>query len=280
MSAIPLEQEVEYPTTDGHLMAETPEHQQVMMDLIVGVRIRYADRSDVWVAGNFFLCYERGNPHAHVSPDLMVAMGVAKKVRRNYLLWEEKPPSLVVELTSRSTRREDLGKKRGIYERIGVEEYVLFDPHQEYLRPQLQGFRLTPEGQFHPIPVDEDGALLSRTLGLRLVPEGERLRLVDAVTGEPILLSDELEPARLQEALARQAAEEKAAEEAVARWAAEAKAAEEAAARWAAEAKAAEEALARQAAEAKADKEALARHTAEEQVRALKAELERLRKSS
>jgi Uma2 family endonuclease len=215
MSAIPLEQEVEYPTTDGHLRAESLEHQQVMIDFIVGVKIRFADRSDVWVAGNFFLCYRRGNPLAYVSPDVMVAMGVAKRVRRNYLLWEEEPPSLVLEITSLSTRQEDQGKKKAVYERIGVEEYVLFDPFDEYLRPRLQGFHLTPSGRFQPMPMEEDGALLSRTLGLRLRPEGERLRLVDAVTGLLIPLSDE------PEAKARWAAEAKAAEEAAARQAAE-----------------------------------------------------------
>ena len=42
MSAMPLErQEIEYPTSDGQPMAERPEHQQVMIDLIQGLRSRY-----------------------------------------------------------------------------------------------------------------------------------------------------------------------------------------------------------------------------------------------
>ncbi|HEX9940746.1 MAG TPA: Uma2 family endonuclease [Thermoanaerobaculia bacterium] len=108
MSAIPLEREIEYPTSDGQPMAETPEHQQVMIDLILGLRRRYAEAPDVWVGGNFFLCYERGNPNAHVSPDVMMVRGVPKKKKRpNYLLWQERPPSLIIEVTSRKTRRED-----------------------------------------------------------------------------------------------------------------------------------------------------------------------------
>jgi Uma2 family endonuclease len=217
MSAMPLEQEIEYPTSDGQPMAETPEHQTVMIDLILGLKGRYAEAPDVWVGGNFFLCYEKGNPNAHVSPDVMVARGVEKKRRRpNYLLWQETSPSLVVEVTSRSTRREDVGKKKDLYQRIGVEEYFLFDVFGEYLRPRLQGYRLEA-GRFRPMKLEADGSLLSRTTGLRLHPEGERLRLVDAVTGEALLWPEEVEAAHVL-------AKERAAEEAAARRAAEARA--------------------------------------------------------
>src|SRR5436309_10400135 len=99
MSILPLEQEIEYPTSDGQPMAESPEHMQVMFDLVEVLKGRYAGAPDVWVGGNFFFYYEKGNPKARVSPDVMVAKGVAKRQRRNYKLWEERPPSLVVEVT-------------------------------------------------------------------------------------------------------------------------------------------------------------------------------------
>lgn len=190
MNAIPLEHEIEYPTSDGQPMAETLEQQTVMIDLIQGLRSRYADVPDAWVAGNFFLCYERGNPRAHVAPDVMVARGLEPRPRPNYLLWQEQPPTLVIEVTSRTTRREDQGKKKSLYERIGTEEYVLYDPFGEYLRPRLQGFRLEA-GRFQPIPLEGDGSMRSRTTGLTLRPEGWRLRLVDSVTGQPILWHEE-----------------------------------------------------------------------------------------
>lgn len=209
MNAIPLEREIEYPTSDGQPMAETLEHQQVMIDLIEGLRSRYAGVPGAWVAGNFFFCYEKGNPHAHVAPDVMVAKGLApKEVRLNYLLWEEKPPSLMIEVTSRSTRREDTGKKKSLYERIGTEEYVLFDPFGEYLRPRLQGYRLE-RGRFQPIQLEADGSLRSRTTGLTFRPEGKRLRLVDTATGRPILWHEELEAAFAQQAVANREAEER-----------------------------------------------------------------------
>jgi len=208
MSAFPLEQEIEYPTSDGQPMAETTLHRKVMTDLIEVLERRYADVPDVWVGGNLFLCYEKGNPAATVAPDVLLAKGVTKWDRPNYLLWEERPPSLVVEVTSRKTRREDEGKKKAIYERIGVEEYVLFDPFGEYLRPRLQGFRLE-SGRYQPIPLQKDGTLPSRTTGLTFRPEGERLRLVDTATGEPLLWDEEIRSAHDREAAARKAAEER-----------------------------------------------------------------------
>ena len=209
MNAIPLEHEIEYPTSDGQPMAETLEHQQVMVDLIQGLRSRYAGVPGAWVAGNFFFCYEKGNPNARVSPDVMVAEGLApKELRLNYLLWEEKPPSLVVEVTSRSTRREDTGKKKSLYERIGTAEYVLFDPFGEYLRPRLQGYRLE-RGRFQPIQLEADGTLRSQTTGMTFRPEGLRLRLVDAATGRPILWHEELEAAFAQQTAVNRNAEER-----------------------------------------------------------------------
>src|SRR6185295_11700145 len=143
MNAIPLEKEMEYPSSDGQPMAEGPEHLQVMIDLIDGLTRRYAEVPDVWVGGNLFLYYEKGNRKARVSPDVLVAKGVVKqKERRNYLLWEERPLSLVIEVTSLRTKRRDEEIKKPLYQQIGTEEYVLFDPLGEYLRPPLQGYRL------------------------------------------------------------------------------------------------------------------------------------------
>jgi Uma2 family endonuclease len=250
MNAIPLEQDIEYPTSDGQPMAETSLHLRVMIDCIEGLRHRYAGTPDVWVGGNLFLCYEKGNRKAKVAPDVLLAKGVSKWDRPNYLLWQETVPSFVVEVTSRKTRRVDQGKKKTLYERLGIEEYILFDPYGEYLKPSLQGYRLS-RGRYQPIPLSEDGSLLSRTTNLRLLREGERLRLVDIATGERVLWSEELDAARRREATARRRAEKRAAEEAAARRQAEERAVEERA----------------------------ARRQAEERLRALEAELAHLRKT-
>ncbi|MEA2690618.1 MAG: hypothetical protein QOJ16_5 [Acidobacteriota bacterium] len=200
MPAIALSRPVDYPESDGRPMAETQVHARVMLDLFHTLGQRYADVPDVYAWGNMMFYYVEGNPKASVAPDVFLVHGVDKRVRRTYKLWEERTPSLVVEITSESTKSEDMKLKKGLYERLGIEEYFLFDPLGEYLRPRLQGYRLM-NGRYEPLPAEKDGALLSRTTGLRLEPEGDRLRLRDPATGEPLLWADE-------EARAREAAEE------------------------------------------------------------------------
>ena len=53
--ALPLEQEIEYPTSDGQPMAETTLHRKVMSHVIGALERRYADVADVWVGGNLLL---------------------------------------------------------------------------------------------------------------------------------------------------------------------------------------------------------------------------------
>jgi Uma2 family endonuclease len=193
MAAIPLHrEEIEYPTSDGQPMAETTLHRRIMTDLIQGLERQFRDAPDVWVGGNLFFYFEQGRPQAVVAPDVLLVKGVRKWDRPIYKLWEEgRVPSLVVEVTSESTRDEDLSKKKGIYQRLGVEEYFLFDPYGDYLKPRLQGQRLEG-GRYVPMAPQPDGSLASSTTGLILRPEGERLRLVDPVSG-PLLWMEEIE---------------------------------------------------------------------------------------
>jgi Uma2 family endonuclease len=203
MAAIPLKREIEYPETDDRPMAESDLHRDVMLDLIHALRSRYAGEPKVYVAGNLLLYYVEGNPRASIAPDVFMVRGVPKGRRRTYLLWKEgRAPSFVIEVTSESTCAEDLGKKKDCYERLGVEEYFLFDPAGEYLRPRLQGYRLAA-GRYQSLAEGADGSLSSRTTGLVLRPEGTNLRLVDAATGERLLWVEE-------ETAARRAAEERA----------------------------------------------------------------------
>jgi Uma2 family endonuclease len=194
MAAIPLQRDVYYPESDGEPMAETEIHLDVTIDLIQGLRRRYRDDAGVYVVGDMFLYYVEGDPRSVVSPDVFLVRGVPKTPRRRiYKLWEEgKAPSLVIEVTSDSTRDEDVRKKKAIYEQLGVEEYFLFDPLGDYLKPHLQGYRLH-NGRYQRLAAEADGSLRSLTTGLILRPEDTGLRLVDAETGKPIPWDVELE---------------------------------------------------------------------------------------
>ncbi len=207
MSAMPLQldDDVFYPESDGQPMGETELHREEMTYLIQALQSWFLEVPDVHVGGNLFLYYERGNPRAVVSPDVYVTKGIRKGLRRVYRLWEEgKPPCLIIEVTSDHTRDEDPSRKKTCYERLGVEEYVLFDPLDDYLEPRLQGFRLVG-GRYQPMPLESDGTLLSRTTGLKLRPEGTRLRLLNPSTEEPLLSDEEVraELNRLRRELAR-----------------------------------------------------------------------------
>jgi hypothetical protein len=68
---------------------------------------------------------------------------------------------------------------------LGVHEYFVFDPLDEYLSPRLQGFRLVGE-YYQPVDLAPDGMLFSHELGLTLRPEGTLLQLVDPRSGEAL----------------------------------------------------------------------------------------------
>lgn len=251
--AIPLEDEIFYPESDGEPMAETENHLEEMVYAWEALRDRFEAEPDVFVGADLFLYYRKGDPRAVVAPDCFVVKGVPKLLpgnrrRRKYLLWEEgRGPCFVLETTSESTRLRD-ERKKGTYEQLGVDEYFQFDPLGEYLNPKLQGHRLVG-GRYRRIPPNPDGSLLSRATGVIFRAEGTQLRLTDAATGAPLLRREEEKKARLLAEEARQQAEENAASEVEARRQAEEKAA------------------------AEADR----RRNAEEEVRALKEQIKRLR---
>src|SRR5713101_5715957 len=172
-------QEIIYPTSDGRPVAETDRHRIIMTALIQVLQAYYANHPNVYVSGNLLLYYVRGNKRRHISPDVFVVKGVPNHQRPYYLLWEEKKsPNLVIEVTSSSTRSEDMKKKFLLYQDVlKVQEYFLFDPFEEYLEPSFQGYRLR-QGKYVPIrPMG--GRLASTVLGLQLERDGLDLRLFD-----------------------------------------------------------------------------------------------------
>ena len=179
-AAVDDDRDIDYPTTDGKPMGETELHRDQMIDLIETLKDHFADDPDVYVSGNLLVFYERGNRRRHISLDVFAVRGVPKLPRRDYyLIWREgKAPEMVIEVTSKSTRKEDQTKKRVVYRDVlKVAEYFLFDPTEDYLKPPFQGFRLV-QGDYVPIkPVQ--GRLPSEVLGLHLERSGEELKLFD-----------------------------------------------------------------------------------------------------
>ena len=240
---------IDYPESDGRPLAETEVHLQVIFDLYAALRQHFADRPEVHVSSNLLLYYEEGAPQSRVAPDIMVVFGVSPGLRRTYKLWEEeKAPDVVIEVTSRSTQGEDLGRKQRIYASLGVTEYYMTDPTAEYLRPPLRAWRLQ-EGRYVEVL---SRRLVSPALGLELQLVGGRLRLADPDTGTLLAIPAEYVQEIAAAREAREAAEERARREAEVREAAEERARREAEAREAAEERARRETEAREGAARKA----------------------------
>ena len=228
---------IDYPSSDGKPMTESEAQFLPLTYAALALREHFEQRDDVYVGANMFLYFEENNPRAVVAPDVFVVVGAPKHVRDSYLLWNEpKGPDFVLEITSRSTRHQDQGRKKRIYASLGVGEYFLFDPTGDYLRPRLQGFVLR-QGRYERLPAVRlphgEPSLSSEAVGLHLVVRGEELRLYDPDKGHDLLSYSE-------ERATRKAAEARAAKAEAMRKAAEHRAAKEEAARKAAEARIAE----------------------------------------
>jgi Uma2 family endonuclease len=178
---------IEYPSSDGKPMAESDLHRLTMTDLIDRLVAHFAKREDVYVSGNMLVYYEEGNVGRHLAPDCFVVFGVPNHNRDTFRTWDEGAvPSVVFEITSKTTRDEDTETKFAVYQNVWrVDEYFLFDPTEEYLSPSLAGYRRV-RGGLQPVRLTK-GRLTSRALGLTLSRDGQQLRLHDTASGVMLL---------------------------------------------------------------------------------------------
>lgn len=212
MATVSSPPEIDYPTTDGRPMAETDHHRDLMVEAIETIKLAHGADPTFYVSGNLLVFYEEGNRRKHVAPDFFAVRGVPNDRRDHYLIWlEGKAPEVVIEFTSKTTRKEDQKTKLALYRgTLRVQEYFLFDPFGDYLKPPFQGYRLKGSRYVKIRPVT--GRLPSEVLGLHLEVHGDRLRFYDPATRRWLPTPDE---ARRQAEAARQQAE-------TARWRAEA----------------------------------------------------------
>lgn len=189
--SFPFSASISYPEADGQPVGETDFHISAIFYLRSALRRLFRHEQRTYVAGNMMFYYAEGDPSAVKAPDIFVVKGIDKHDRRTYKLWEEGvAPCVVFEITSRSTRLEDLGTKKALYEMLGVQEYFLFDPLDEYLKPRLQGFSLS-RGVYRPIHPTSDGAMISAELNAVLQPDVALLRVLDPMTGKVLPTAEE-----------------------------------------------------------------------------------------
>ncbi len=183
--------DIEYPESDGEPMGETGYHVRASMHLLGVLSLFFNGRMDVFVAADMFLYFEKGNPGACKAPDVMVIKGVENHERRTFKTWEEAAgPCLIFEITSKSSMIDDLVTKSALYASLGVREYFIFDPLNEYLEVPFIGFRLQ-NMEYSPIPADASGRIYSNELKAMLERKNNLLRIIDPETGEYVPSLDE-----------------------------------------------------------------------------------------
>jgi Uma2 family endonuclease len=147
------------------------------------------------------------------SPDVSVILGARPGQRSSFSVTEEGVrPDLIIEIlspSSRAIRRVDEVDKVEVYSRVGIPEYLLIDlPRRgNAFRLGIKGYRLNAKGRYAPIEPDAQGHLPCMAVRLRFFIEGDRVRVIDDRTGQPLLYSDEEVARRKAEAVARKVAE-------------------------------------------------------------------------
>lgn len=158
----------ELPCDDGIPM-ESQRHK-MQMDLLLDTLQFWLDqREDGYISGNMFVYFSTRQIRNQDfrGPDFFAVVGVPKKERKSWVVWEEgQAPNVVIELLSDSTRNEDKTRKKEIYQnQLRVPEYFWYDPfHPE----DWAGFYLKG-GEYEPLERDRNNRYISYELGLALV---------------------------------------------------------------------------------------------------------------
>ena len=196
-----------FPISDGDAMPETESHRRQLADLLFSLDLLLTDHPRVHVGGNHFVYYNPNNPRDNVSPDVYVVLDVERKPREAYYAFlEGKFPDFVVEIISPLNDRGELLSKRDIYERAGVQEYLVIDQRPGRQAP-LRWYRRV-EGKLIAADGPPETGLRSGVLGTTLRLVDGWVRVVDPLTGALIPTPAEQTIARREAEAARREAEE------------------------------------------------------------------------
>ncbi|HHW77833.1 MAG TPA: Uma2 family endonuclease [Xanthomonadaceae bacterium] len=198
--------EVVYPDSDGKPMADNTRQFRYIVTIQGGIAALFADRPDVFVAGDLLWYPVEGDNKIRAAPDTMVVFGRPPGDRGSYLQWREDnlPPQVVFEVMSPGNTAAEMTRKFRFYQQYGVEEYYLYDPD----RGTLDGW-IRRDGRLEDVPNME--GWISPRLGIRFALEGLDLVLYrpDGLRFETFLELEQRAKAERERAEAeRQRAEE------------------------------------------------------------------------
>lgn len=161
-----------YPESDGKPMADNTQQFRWIVVIQQNLDWLFANRSDVFVAGDLLWYPVEGDRRLCTAPDVMVALGRPKGDRGSYKQWQEADiaPQVVFEILSPSNTLTEMNKKQVFYNRYGVEEYYLYNPATNDLSGWLR------EDQWLDV-IDPIADWVSPNLGIRFDLSGPLLQL-------------------------------------------------------------------------------------------------------
>ncbi len=132
-------------------------HAEPHADMIGWVQVYRANTPGIRVADNATLILGEDN---ELQPDVIVCIdealgGRSRRSRDDFL---EGPPELIIEIAS-SSASYDLHAKREIYERHGVQEYLVWRT-----RDRAIDWWERVDGRYRPLVADDDGRVSSQVL--------------------------------------------------------------------------------------------------------------------
>ena len=167
-------------------------HQDAIRALSIALKSLALERQWPWHIGDQLTLIGQkpdGKPW-RPAPDVSIHPRLGPQPRPDLDVRVEGPPALVVEAASASTWHYDVslestrrgkrqaGKRFGYLILLGIPEYLVFDPHAEFLEGQVQAWRRVGE-VIQAWEPDADGRYHSRELGISFQPEGALLRVFD-----------------------------------------------------------------------------------------------------
>ncbi|WP_129671291.1 Uma2 family endonuclease [Candidatus Chloroploca sp. Khr17] len=179
--ATPIASSLIYPDSDGQPLSDNTLQFEWIMRLKSNFDALFADRPDVFVAGDLLWYPVEGRPDIRRAPDALVVFGRPKGYRGSYMQWREDQiaPQVVFEVLSPKNTLSEMARKLEFYDLYGVEEYYLYDPERNDLSGWLrQAERLRP--------LETVDGWLSPRLGVRFVLDPQELQLIRP-DGRPFL---------------------------------------------------------------------------------------------
>jgi len=164
IKALPTEDDLPY--DDGEPM-ETARHRDQMNVLIESLKVHWSERRNYYVGGNMFVHYDPQGKRRFRGPDFFLVLDVEDRERKSWVVWQEgmRFPDLIIELLSDSTRQEDKGEIKTLYERVfRTGEYYVYDPFSQ----EFEGYHLRG-AYYEEVALDQEGKIYSPVTGLYLI---------------------------------------------------------------------------------------------------------------